>query len=420
MKKFAKLTAMLLALCLCVSMAACSGAPAPASSAGEAPPSSAAEIPPVVKVAVAFPLSGASAELGMMGRDGVELGIKRINDSGGIKALGGAKIEMVTADTTSDPAQAKTVVERLVADPDIMCFFGVGSSALMMPLLPVLEKNEVPAITNCGSQNITNQGYKYVFQVPHSVNQGGENVMAFLNWLNTEQGYDYTKVGLVYENSSFGLDMAEGSRDEAEELGLDIVFDESFPPGLTDASALITAMKNSGASVFIPATYASESKLLIETMNNLDYHPLIIGPVAWPSLAEGLGDAVNGIISTGSWSWNTKNIAENPEYSAIVKEFEETYGYFMTEQSGPNFVATQILQAALEASAATTRQDLRNAISAVKLENSMISPGPLEFDENGVNIHARAVCHQWQDGVPCAIYPVEYAVTEFIDPSSMK
>ena len=374
---------------------------------------------PVVKIAVAFPISGSSAELGMMGRDGVELGIKHINENGGIKSLGGAKIEMVFADTTSDPAQAKTVVERLVADDDIICFLGVGSSAVMMPILPILEKNGIPAITNAGSQNVTTQGYKYVFQVPHAVNLGGENIMEFLQWLNTEKGYDYHKVGLVYENTSFGLDLADGARGDAEELGLEIVFDESFPPGLTDASALITAMKNSGANVFIPATYASESKLLIETMNNLDYKPLIIGPVAWPSLAEGLGDNVNGVISTGSWSWNTKNIVENPKHTAVAKEFEETYGYFMTEQSGPTYVTTQVLQAALEESGATTRAELRDAIANVRIEDSMISPGLLEFDETGANMHARAVCHQWQNGVPCAIYPLEYAVTEYIDPSDM-
>lgn len=372
-----------------------------------------------IKIAVAFPMSGSNAELGMMGHDGVELGIKHINDAGGIQSLGGAKIEIVFADCTSDPAEAKNIVERLVADEDIMCFLGVGSSAVMMPILPVLEKNGIPALTNCGSTDITNQGYRYIFQVPHSTNMGGENVIAFLNWLNTECGYEYNKVGLVYENSSFGIDMAEGSRSQALQYGLDIVFDESFPPGLTDASAIITAMKNSGATVFIPATYASESKLLIETMNNLDYHPLIIGPVAWPSLGEGLGDAVNGVISTGSWSWNTKNIAENPEYAAIVQEFQDTYGYFMSEQSGPNYVATQILKEALESSAATTREELRDAIAGIKLEDSMICPGPLEFDETGKNINAVAVCHQWQNGVPCAIYPTEYAVTEFINPTDM-
>ena len=43
-----------------------------------------------------------------------------LNDAGGIQSLGGAKIELVEADITSDPAQAKTVVERLLSDDEIV------------------------------------------------------------------------------------------------------------------------------------------------------------------------------------------------------------------------------------------------------------------------------------------------------------
>ena len=425
-----RIAAWLLLVCMMAALlAGCSGSkteqtnPAPSASSETAQtPEQTTQTPEeevkTVKVAAAFPMSGSSAELGMMCHDGLEMAINDINEAGGIQSLGGAKIEVVWADTTSDPAQAKSVVERLVADDEIICFFGTGASSVMMPILPILEKNQIPAITNAGSAAVTQQGNHYVFQVPHSTDLAGQNIVKFIQWLN-ENGYSYQKVGLVYENSTFGIDMAEGSRQDAEEYGLDIVFDESFPAGLTDASAIVTAMKNTGAEVFLPATYASESKLFIDTMKNLDYHPLVIGPVAWPSLKEGLGDAVNGVISTGSWSWNTKNVAENPVNADIVKRFEETYGYFMTEQAGPNYVCAQVLQAALEASAATTREELRDAIASVKLEDCLICPGELEFDENGKNIKAVAVCHQWQDGVPCAIFPREYAVSDYIDPSEM-
>lgn len=372
-----------------------------------------------IKVAAAFPMSGSSAELGMMCHDGLEMAINDINESGGIQSLGGAKIEVVWADTTSDAAQAKNVVERLLDDDEIICFFGTGASSVMMPIIPILDKKGVPAITNAGSANVTSQGSRNVFQVPHSTDLAGANVMKFLQWLNEEQGYSYSKVGLVYENTTFGIDMAEGSREDAEQYNLEIVFDESFPAGLTDASSIVTAMKNSGAEVFLPATYAAESKLFIDTMKNLDYYPLIIGPVAWPSLAEGLGDAVNGVISTGSWSWNTKNVQEIPENKEIVERFEKTYGYFMTEQAGPNYVCAQVLQDALERSGATTREELRDAIAEVHLTDSLICPGEVEFDETGKNIKAAAVCHQWQDGVPCAVFPREYAVSDYIDPSEM-
>src|SRR5437763_5468594 len=67
-----------------------------------------------VNVGVVLPLSGANAQFGINSRNGIELAADQINKAGGIKALGGAKIELVVADATSTPTTAATVAQRLV------------------------------------------------------------------------------------------------------------------------------------------------------------------------------------------------------------------------------------------------------------------------------------------------------------------
>ncbi len=372
-----------------------------------------------MKIAAAYPLSGANAESGQMGLDGARLAVKHINENGGIKSLGGAKIELVEADTTSDATQSKQVVERLLQDEDILAMVGCANSGIMMPTLPVLEKNQIPAVTNCNAPDITGQGYQYVFSLCHLGPDAGQNVVKAIQWLNDEMGYSYKKVAIVYENSAFGISSAEGSRADAEEYGLEIVFDESFAPGLTDASSIVTAMKNSGAEVFIPATYASESKLFIETMKSMDYHPLVIGPVAWPSLEEALGDSINGILSTGNWNPYTKYVQDNPENKAIVDDFEETYGYFMTEVAGPNYQAVKIIAEALEICGTRDSVVLRDTISQTEFTDTLMAPTTVKFNENGLNEHAIAVLAQWQDHVPYAVYPTEVSVREFVAAEDM-
>ena len=376
----------------------------------------AAEEVPTIKIAAAYPLSGTAAEAGQMGLDGARLAVKHINDNGGIQALGGAKLELVEADTTSDSSQSKQVVERLLEDEDIVAMVGCANSAVMMPTLPVIEKRQVPVVTNCNAPNITAQGYKYVFSITHPGAYAGENVVRFIKWLNEDQGYSYKKVAIVYENSAFGISSAEGSRANAEKYGLEIVFDESFAPGLTDASAIVTAMKNSGAEVFIPATYASESKLFIETMKSMDYHPLIIGPVAWPSLKEALGDSINGILSTGNWNPYTKAVQDDPQWKAVAEEFEQTYGYFMTEVAGPNYQAIRVIAEALELTGSRDSVALRDTIANTEFKNTMMTENTVKFDENGQNINAIAVLAQWQDGVPVSVFPTEVSVSEFKTP----
>jgi branched-chain amino acid transport system substrate-binding protein len=58
-----------------------------------------------VNVGVIQPLSGANAQFGINCRNGIELVADEINAAGGIKALGGAKINLVVSDATSNPTR---------------------------------------------------------------------------------------------------------------------------------------------------------------------------------------------------------------------------------------------------------------------------------------------------------------------------
>ena len=424
MKKF---FAVILAFVMVLTLAACNGGAGSSPAAGgttstpgaASTPAPAGEPVPPVKIGVSQILSGQYAEPGTHALDGLTLAVQHINDAGGIKSLGGAKIEMVIQDATSDPTQAKNVVERMVMDEEIICWFGPSISAVMLSTLPVLEKNGIPLITDASGDALFEQGFKYIFCITHRGFKIGANVAACLNWLNTEKGFSFHRVGIVYENSAAGIPMAEGARKNLANYGLEIAFDESFPPGLTDASSIVTAMKNSEVEVFNPSTYAAESKLFIDTMNSQDFHPLIVGPVAWPSLGENLGSAVNGVLSTANWNAHTKAVQDNPKWKAVVEEFEATHSYFMDEKAGPNYQCGMILWEALEATGSRDREVLAEYLRTATFENTMMSPPTIKFGDDGNNGNAAAVIHQWQDGVPYAVFPREYAVREFVDPTTL-
>src|SRR5215472_2028065 len=73
----------------------------------------------VVNIGVIQPLSGANAQSGISCRDGIELVADEINATGGIRALGGAKINLVVSDATSNPTSAPTVAQRLIAQNEL-------------------------------------------------------------------------------------------------------------------------------------------------------------------------------------------------------------------------------------------------------------------------------------------------------------
>src|SRR3954471_12530103 len=74
-----------------------------------------------VKVACIAPFSGPWARTGTLIRMGAELAVEEINQKGGIKALGGAKMELVAIDAGDSPEKAKNAAQRLVAqEPDVI------------------------------------------------------------------------------------------------------------------------------------------------------------------------------------------------------------------------------------------------------------------------------------------------------------
>ncbi len=390
----------------------------PAANAGEPEP---------VKIGIIFPMSGANADSGKQNADGCALAVKHINDAGGIKSLGGAKLELVVADIMSDTNQCKAVAERVLQDKSIIAVTGASSSAFVLPMLPVFEKNRTPFVTAQVAPAITNQGYQYVFETTAMAPENAVAQIGFLDYINKKYELGLTKVGIIYENTEFGQSNARSAAQMATNAGLEVVFNESFPVGIPDASALIINLKNSGAQVVIPSCYAQDAKTLSNAMRNLRYSPVIIGGGAGfllPAFAEELGESVDGIISSASGNWDSRNIQSNPEFKKVPEDFLKTHGVFMTEQSVASYNIIWMLSTALEQTGSRDKAVLRDAIRALEIDTFTVG-GPQKFDETGYNTNALALMVQWQkqpDGsfLPRTVYPEEYTTTEYVLPESMR
>ena len=383
--------------------------------------------PDPVRIAIIFPMSGANADSGKQNADGCALAVKHINDAGGIKSLGGAKLELVIADIMSDTNQCKAVAERVMQDKSILAVTGASSSAFVLPMLQVFEKARTPFITAQVAPAITGQGYQYVFETTAIAPENAKAQIGFLQYIIKKYDLDLKKVGVVYENTEYGQSNASSAAKMVEEAGLEVVFNESFPIGIPDASALIVSLKNSGAQVMIPSCYAQDAKTLTTAMRSLNYSPVIIGGGAGfllPAFAAELGDGVEGIISSASGNWDSRNIQENPRFKMVPEDFKKTYGEFMTEQSVASYNIIWMLSQALEKTGSRDKTQLRDAIRALQIDTFTVG-GPQKFNENGYNTNALALMVQWQkqeDGsfIPRTVYPEEYTTTEYILPEMLR
>lgn len=383
-----------------------------------------------VKIAIFYNVTGSAADSGQQDVWGSQLAAKHINESGGIKSLGGAKIELVIGDTMSDVSQAKSVAERVLQDNEIVAAAAAGGSTYLIPMLPVFDKLKVPMCTLNISDKITSQGYQYVFQTVPKGTQFGQLQIEFLDYLGAEHGVDVSKIGILYENSEYGESTAKGSRDLIEKSGkYEVVFDEAFPVGLTDASSLVTALKNSGAQVLLPVAFSQDAKLIYNTMAQMDYSPVSIGGGAgflFPVFANEMGEAVNGFISTSMINWDTVAVLNNPDFDWIPADYEKEYNEFPTEHSMSSYNSIYMIAQALEAAGKSDRDAVRDALRDIEIKSLQQTPtGITNYDETGWN-PCEPIMVQWQkgeDGIfrTYTVFPEKYATNAKYElPAGMK
>ncbi len=375
-----------------------------------------------VKFGLCMPLTGDNATAGQFYVDGAKFMVEQINKNGGIESLGGAKIELVIEDNQSDATQVSSVLERLASDQEVLAVEGCGSSALTIPALATMEKIGIPLMCNNAGPSITQSGYTYIFQTSVYAAEVGETQIAFLNWLRSEKNYNTDKVGIIYSDNDYGVSSAEGSKDLAESAGLDVVYYQSFPVTMSDASSLITGLKNSGAeAVFITAD-TQPTKLIVNAMQSMNYYPVIVGGGSGfllPSFADELGDSVIGLCSTSEFSYNSKNITGDDSLNVYVDAFHDEYGYYPVEVNFASMTHVLLFKDALERCAVRDRDAIRDALMETDM-NTFVPGGNEKFDEYGKAVNAINVVIQWtkdenNEMVQSCVFPEEFAGSEFLD-----
>ena len=375
-----------------------------------------------VEIALFVCLSGPAADLGTMSRDGAVLAAEDVNQAGGIKALGGAKLKLVVADVTSNVAQGPSVVERTLSTQKISGAIGFGMSQMTLSCLPVLEKAQVPLTTSSISDTITSQGYKYVFQIAPKGSHFGASQVKFLTYLKNKYNFPINKVGFVYENTAYGTSTAGGLKATAEKEGYKIGLFEAYDAKFTDASPLVNKIKAAAVEVIFPVSYTTDAELIISTMQAMRVNPMVIGGGAgfiWPDIYKSLGDKINGVFSVGSWSWDSKNIMSDAYRKSVVERYRKRFGTFMPEQAGEHYAMVWTLKDALEAAKSTDSKKVREALATMEITSgpaALMQPGKIKFDETGWNKYVYPTMIQWQKGDPRTVYPEEAATNEVVWP----
>ncbi|MFL5265092.1 MAG: ABC transporter substrate-binding protein, partial [Stellaceae bacterium] len=343
-----------------------------------------------------------------------------INQKGGIKALGGAKLALVVADAGDSTEKAKNAAQRLLAqDPDLVGGTGAWLSSFTLAVTEVTERAQLPMLTLSYSDLITGRGFKYVFQTsPTAGHQAAETLPTFLKLAESATGKRPKTMGILMDNTAAPTSFAKPLREGGiEKLGLKLVVDQIFTPPLSDATPLIEKVRTARPDFLLMLLSAMpDNKLVLEKLDEFKLSkgrlPLVGNgsPLGTPELKNIIGaDLLEGLLFSVA-DWPFKGDEE------IVERFKKRTGEpWLTQDGLTAYGDMWILKEAIESARAADRVKVADAIRTMNLTTgpaALSFPGPIRFDENGRRQDVPMIFAQWQKGEPVTVFPTDLALAK--------
>ena len=354
-----------------------------------------------VKIGNIEPMSGPSATLGQQGKAAREMAVEEINAAGGIKALGGMKLELIYADSESKPEKGVAEAERLINTEKVHVLTGCWNSAVTYPTTAVAERYGIPFVVPVSvSDKITDQGFKNVFRIAAKDSWWTKDQFAFLKDMQAEFGTKVEKLAFVYENGDWGKGFATQWKKLAEEAGYKVVLDEPYPSTATDLSPVVQKIRRANPDVLMLVSNAADAILLTNTIAEYKVKVKAIvasgGGHADPSFMKAVGKNAEHLFDIVEWETDVNK----PGAKEANDKFKAKNGYNLTGEAVDAYLAMYVLKDALERAGSLEPAKIREALATTNLKDGpgmIVGYDAVKFDATGQNEKASPVIVQVAD-----------------------
>ncbi len=385
---------------------------------------------PAFKVGVVHPVTGPIAEPGQACRLGAQMAADAINAAGGIKSLGGMKLELLVGDTQSKPDVGRTEAERVIGQGAqmLMGSFDSGSTAAMVP---VTQQRRIPFLVDIAAADpITanvakavkegQQKVQYVYRNFPTGSSFGRKAVQYFGEIFHEAGVSPKRVVLMYCNDLFGQNNAKGfqAAHAAAKPSWDIVDVIPWPEPPQDLSTEVSRAKAAKPDIIAPITRPASAQLLLPEIRKQRLDILgIVGPGS-PGLYEAgqlaaLKEDLEYVMSSLPWA-NFKN----PRTQKVAEDYlKRSGGKTFDTNSGYSYDGMMLIADILERAKSTDPDTIVDAIKKTNYTNGLMQyAGPVVFNEIGDNPNAVTTMVQILGQKPVAVWPREVALQKFVFP----
>jgi branched-chain amino acid transport system substrate-binding protein len=333
------LTRRTLTLAACTAAFACSGA-------------FAQDAPKSIKIGYAISLSGPQAAGAMLTTvPNYRLWVDEVNKAGGLMLKKYNKripIEATEIDDRSNNEDMVRLVERLMTVDKVDIVLSPWGTGPNLQAAPTFAKNGYPQIMGtAGSNKIDDLVGKFPTMLwflakPDEQVKSLVDTMAALK----KAGKINDAVSIFVVQHPFGQEYSATLKPQLATAGFKVVYETSYPLGVSDLSAQIKAAKAANPDTMLALSYPPDTFMLTDQSIANDFNPkmkfLGVGS-AFPSYKGKFGDKINGVFGLGGWDPNGPGMQDYfARHKALNKGEPDRWA------SAATYAGLQMLQQAIE------------------------------------------------------------------------
>jgi branched-chain amino acid transport system substrate-binding protein len=352
-----------------------------------------------IRIGASLSLTGTYAKLGKNQHEGYQLCQKDLNAKGGVL---GRKVDFVVYDDQSMPPTGVRLYEKLITEDKVDAVMGPYSSPITEAVANVTEKYKKVMVSPLAATTSIfkkEPRRKYVFMVisPAEVYLEGLIDIAGKRGLKT--------IAIVNEDTLFSKAAASGAVELAKKRNMQIVFQEAYPKGNTDFSAMLTKIKAANPDVIAAATYFDDAVALTRQMKELNVNPKMYGVTVGgdlPEFYETLKGNAEYVYGATQWEPVLTYPGNKEWFEAYKAEFKHEPSY----HSAAGYAGCVIYAEAVKRANSIEGDKVREQLLKLEMRTMF---GDYKVDPDGFQTAHKMVTFQWQKEKKVLVWPDDLA-----------
>ena len=308
-----------------------------------------------VRIGFFAPLTGFAAADGASAKHAVEIGVKQINDTGGIN---GKKVKLVVYDDRVDSKEAVAIARRLIEKDKVVAVVSGSYSGPTRVTAPIFQKAGIPMVAGYAVHRDITRAGDFIFRNGFLGEvEGAAAAEIAVKKLKAK------RIAVLTMDNDFGRALSAGFVKHAEESGAQIVSHQVYSLKEEDYTPFLTKVKKVDPDVVFTSGYYKQAGLICRQAKDLGLKVQILGEEGFdsPKFLEIAGESAEGVIIVTNLNRDDKR----PHVQEFLRTYKKRYGLDADMVGASSYDAFMIIAHAIR-EAGTNAKAIRKAIADLR------------------------------------------------------